>query len=124
MATAAGLRRVLYRAVGVAGRLVVIDMTDVEFCDSTGVGVLLGGTKRSRASGGRMALAGLAPTVDRHFKVMGMQRVFPIFATVAEAVEWVDAVGLPDSMPCSGRRSRSSYVTTAQSVVPAGNPSG
>ncbi|WP_289009912.1 STAS domain-containing protein [uncultured Thermomonospora sp.] len=61
---------------------VVVDLSGVEFCDSTGVNVLLAAMKRLQEQGGTLELAGLRPPVRRILQVTGLDSVF----TIAEAV--------------------------------------
>ena len=64
----------------------VIDMEDVEFLDSTGLGVLVGGLKRVRAHDGSLRLVCTQERILKIFRITGLTKVFPIHATVAEAV--------------------------------------
>lgn len=61
---------------------VVVDLSGVEFCDSTGVNVLLAAMKRLQEQGGTLELAGLRPPVRRILQVTGLDSVF----TIAEAL--------------------------------------
>jgi anti-sigma B factor antagonist len=71
----------LYRA----GRnLIVVDMSRVEFMDSSGLGVIIGGVKRARAAGGELVLAGTQERETRILRVTGVVKVLPCFATVPE----------------------------------------
>ncbi|WP_116026632.1 STAS domain-containing protein [Thermomonospora umbrina] len=57
---------------------VVVDLSGVEFCDSTGMNVLLGAMKRLNDRGGSFELAGPRPSVRRIFQVTGLDTVFTI----------------------------------------------
>ncbi|MFB9710632.1 STAS domain-containing protein [Streptosporangium sandarakinum] len=61
---------------------VVLDLSKVEFCDSTGMNVLLAALKRLRERGGTMELAAPRPAVRKILQVTGLDSVF----TVHEAV--------------------------------------
>lgn len=61
---------------------VVIDMSGVEFCDSTGMNVLLSALKRLRERGGTLEVAAPRPAVRKILQVTGLDSVF----TVHEAV--------------------------------------
>jgi anti-sigma B factor antagonist len=65
--------------------LVVLDLSRVEFIDSSGLGAIVAamkhmGTKR------KLALAGLTPTVERVFKLTRMDSVFSVFPTLEGAL--------------------------------------
>jgi anti-sigma B factor antagonist len=66
---------------------VVIDMSGVEFCDSTGMNVLLSALKRLKERGGVLEVAAPRPAVRKILQVTGLDSVF----TVHEA--------LPDDLP-------------------------
>lgn len=65
---------------------VVIDLSKVEYLDSTGLGVLIGGLKRLREAGGNMALVGPGMRIQRIFEITGLNKIFDIYATEAEAL--------------------------------------
>lgn len=50
----------------------VIDMTDVTFLDSTGLGAIVALQRRQRAHGGVVAIANAAPPVERILQLTGM----------------------------------------------------
>ena len=65
-------------------RDVVVDMTQVSFMDSTGIGALVSGRRRL-ADGAQLRLVCTQPNVVKLFSLTGLTKVFPIFATLAEA---------------------------------------
>jgi anti-anti-sigma factor len=50
----------------------VIDMTDVTFLDSTGLGAIVALQRRQRAHGGVVAIANAAPPVEQVLQLTGM----------------------------------------------------
>jgi anti-anti-sigma factor len=50
----------------------VIDMTDVTFLDSTGLGAIVALQRRQRAHGGLVAIANATPPVERILQLTGM----------------------------------------------------
>ena len=65
---------------------VVVDMAGVDFCDSTGMNVLLAALRRAREGGGDLVLAGPRPAVRKILQVTGLESVFTVLddpATVA-----------------------------------------
>jgi anti-sigma B factor antagonist len=77
----------------------VLDLTDVEFIDSTGLSVLLNALRRVTRAGGRMALVCTNPTVLRLFEITKLDSTFDIFADIAPAIERVQA---PEGDSASG----------------------
>ncbi|WP_103502136.1 MULTISPECIES: STAS domain-containing protein [unclassified Streptomyces] len=65
---------------------IVIDCSGLEFCDSTGLNVLLGARLSAEDAGGVVALAAMRPAVARVFEVTGADSVFPVHDTVDEAL--------------------------------------
>lgn len=68
------------------GRLVV-DCSQLEFCDSTGLNVLLGARLKAEAAGGGVHLAGMLPVVARVFEITGADAVFTVHDDLDAALE-------------------------------------
>ncbi len=64
----------------------IVDMQAVEFLDSTGLGVLVGGLKRVRAHDGWIDLVCTQSRMLRIFRITGLNRVFSIYDSVPEAI--------------------------------------
>ena len=82
------LRRALIEAIDEhPGRPLVVDLEGVDFIDSAGLGVLVGGLKRAQGRRGR-ARAGGAPasSVIRVLELTGLTRVFEIHPSRAAAL--------------------------------------
>jgi anti-sigma B factor antagonist len=87
-------------AVAAGSRGVVVDMSGVEFIDSTGLSVLLNGLRRVTRADGRMALVVSNPTVLRLFEITKLDSTFDIQPTRAAALERVQgAAGSSDGAP-------------------------
>lgn len=65
---------------------VVVDLSDVEFMASAGIGVLMGVRRVLGDSGGRLALAAPHGEVAQVLAITGVSDVIPVTATVADAV--------------------------------------
>jgi anti-sigma B factor antagonist len=88
--TAPKLREQLVDLVNAGRYHLVIDMETVEFLDSTGLGVLVGGLKRVRAHDGSLRLVCTQERILKIFRITGLTKVFPIHDTVREAVDAQD----------------------------------
>ena len=84
--TAPQLRERLIELVEGGGRHIVVDMEQVEFLDSTGLGVLVGGLKRARAQDGSLGLVCAQERILKIFRITGLEKVFGIYGSVDEAV--------------------------------------
>jgi anti-sigma B factor antagonist len=71
---------------------VVVDMSGVEFCDSTGMNVLLSCLRRARERGGELEIAAPKPAVRKILQVTGLDSVFTL-------VEDADLRGLSRPKP-------------------------
>jgi len=65
----------------------VIDVSKVEYLDSTGLGVLIGGLKRAREHDGDLRLICDNPRILRIFEITGLTKIFDIHRTEAEALD-------------------------------------
>ena len=68
------------------GPSIVIDLDDVGFIDSTGIGVLVGGVKRVRSSGGDLTLVCTQRRILKVLQITGLTQVFSVYETVDEAL--------------------------------------
>jgi anti-sigma B factor antagonist len=84
--TAPKLREQLIDLVSAGSYHLIIDMETVEFLDSTGLGVLVGGLKRVRAHDGTLRLVCTQERILKIFRITGLTKVFPIHNSVEAAV--------------------------------------
>jgi anti-sigma B factor antagonist len=85
--TAPKLRERLVELVGEGHYQIVVDMTKVEFLDSTGLGVLVGGLKRVRSHDGSLSLVCNQERILKIFRITGLTKVFPIHDSLDEALQ-------------------------------------
>jgi len=64
----------------------IVDLQDVRFVDSSGLGSLVSGFKNASARSGNLKLCGLQPQVKSMFELTRLHRVFEIFTGVDEAL--------------------------------------
>ena len=57
---------------------IVVDMSGVEFCDSTGMNVLLSCLRQARERGGELELAAPRPAIKKILQVTGLDSVFTV----------------------------------------------
>ena len=67
----------------------VVDMTAVPYVSSAGLRVLLKGAKSAKASGHRLALAGLSESVREVFDISGFSSIFTLEPDVEAALNAV-----------------------------------
>ena len=83
--TAPRLRECLIDLVNRNHYHIIVDLERVEFLDSTGLGVLVGGLKRVRAHDGALSIVCTQERILKIFRITGNTKVFEIFNTVNEA---------------------------------------
>jgi anti-anti-sigma factor len=64
---------------------IVVDLSRVTFCDSSGLAVLVGAGRRAGLLGGVLRLAAAAPPVLTVLRLTGLDTHFETFATVSAA---------------------------------------
>ncbi len=84
--TAPKLRDKITELVAGGSYHLVVDMQDVEFLDSTGLGVLVGGLKKVRAHDGSLQLVCNQDRLLKIFRITGLAKVFVIHDTADQAL--------------------------------------
>ncbi len=84
------LRQDVEAALHEKHRELVLDLTGVSFCDSTGIRILLAVRKLMQDRDGAVTLASLNARLARIFRLTGLISAFTVVPGLAEAV---DAVG-------------------------------
>lgn len=69
-----------------AAERLLIDLSEVPFMDSAGLGALIGGIRRTRESQGEVTVACGRPTLIRLLHTTGFDRIVPVSETVDDAV--------------------------------------
>jgi len=88
--TAPKLREHLIDLVSGGAHHIIVDMERVDFLDSTGLGVLVGALKRVRSEDGSLDLVCTQDRILKIFRITGLTKVFPIHASVDEALAAAD----------------------------------
>ncbi|MCL2355648.1 MAG: anti-sigma F factor antagonist [Defluviitaleaceae bacterium] len=56
-------------------RHILLDMGDVSFMDSSGIGMIIGRYKKAEMSGGRIVIANMSEPISRLFDVSGLSKI-------------------------------------------------
>lgn len=86
MAGAPTLRQAVVAEVTGGTRLVVLDLTAVDFLDSAGLGVVVGGLRRLRAHDGDLVVVCPESRIRQVFESCDLDRVFDLHPDVEAAV--------------------------------------
>jgi len=76
--TASELRTVVDEIVNEARKEVTLDLSALRLIDSSGVGVIVSLFKRVRAHGGQVRIVGLRDQPRAIFRLLRLDRVFPV----------------------------------------------
>ncbi len=85
LVSAPQLRTAITEAVDSGRTRVVVDLTEVGFMDSSGLGALVAGLKKARQEGGDLRLTGVNQQVSTVLELTNLDRVLQVHATVEEA---------------------------------------
>ena len=90
-ATTAGVLREALTMPLASGRVnLVADLSQVQFMDSSGLGVLVGRLKAARQVGGGLRCLVTTDRIRRIFNATGLERVLPLYDSAADAVAAFD----------------------------------
>lgn len=62
----------LHRALATSARSVIVDLSELTFCDSSGVAALVTAKRQAEATGRCFSLVKPSPTVRRVFELLGL----------------------------------------------------
>ncbi|MFI0960145.1 STAS domain-containing protein [Streptomyces sp. NPDC021080] len=95
--SAPDIRRLLPGLGLSAGQQLVIDLSRLTFCDSTGITVLIAARNHALATDASIVLAAVPDGVSRTFRVVGLEQVFAIQPTAqAAAAAWTRPLSAPE----------------------------
>jgi anti-sigma B factor antagonist len=85
--TAPKLRDALFPLSEEGQVLMVVDLSDVDYMDSTGLGVFVGVFKNIRANNGELKLVGLSGRLSRLFEITGLAEIMDINSKIEGEIE-------------------------------------
>src|SRR5271156_3777737 len=86
IATSPSLRAALIEAAEHARHTIVVDLTDLEFLDSTGLGALIGAHKRAAESEGSLRLVAQEGQILRLLRITGLLAVLGVYPNIDAAL--------------------------------------
>ena len=81
------LKEKLAPKINMGYKKVIIDLSEVEFLDSTFLGVIVGTLKRVAKVGGDLKLVGFKPAVQSMFELTRLFRVFESYSELQDALK-------------------------------------
>ncbi|MBV8497627.1 MAG: STAS domain-containing protein [Candidatus Eremiobacteraeota bacterium] len=85
LATAPTVRAALSDATEKGSRHLLVDLSQLEFLDSTGLGVLIGAHRRAAERGGSLRLVVLDGPISRLLNITGLISVFAVYHSLDDA---------------------------------------
>ena len=73
------------KLLGLEQKKVVLDISHLDYVDSSGVGMLVSCLTKMKKAGGEMKVAGANPRIRRIFSMTGVESLMPLFDTVDAA---------------------------------------
>ena len=96
------LRQAVVTVVSEGARLLVLDLSDLDFVDSFGIGAVVGALKRLRQRGGDLALVCPTPRIRRVFEICDLDRILALHDSIDSLLE--PSVAGPAGAASSRRR--------------------
>ena len=93
IATSPTVRAALTEASEHGNHRLIVDLTNVEFLDSTGLGALIGAQRRAKEVDGDVRLVVKEGQILRLLRITGLLKVFEVYPTLAGAVSGGTRVG-------------------------------
>lgn len=93
ISTAPRLREAIVGLLAEGRTQIAVDLRGVDFLDSTGLGVLVGGLKRARSAGGELRVISTSPRIEKVFAITGLDGIFQIVERPEDLPEPGEAVG-------------------------------
>ena len=83
--TAPQLKQQMISILESGAKMMVVNLTKVDYLDSTALGVLIGGLKRMRERDGNLVLICPSPRIRRVFEITGLDKIFDIYNSENDA---------------------------------------
>lgn len=87
LVSANDLRAAVQHAVANNRTRIAVDLSGVEFLDSSGLGALIGGVKTTRQAGGELRIAAPTEQVKLVLQLTNMERVLPAYPDAVTAFD-------------------------------------
>jgi anti-sigma B factor antagonist len=82
-------RTLIDRLLQEGHRHIIVDLQHIDFIDSSGLAVLVGGFKRARSNAATICFAALQPAVRRVFELTRLERAVEIQPDVTQAIQFL-----------------------------------
>jgi anti-sigma B factor antagonist len=93
LATSPTVRASLIEASERGNHTLVVDLSKLEFLDSTGLGALIGAQRRAKEYDGDVRLVAAEGQILRLLRITGLLKVFSVYPTLVDAMNDSERVG-------------------------------
>jgi anti-sigma B factor antagonist len=93
LATSQSVRAALTGAVEAGMHMLIVDLSGLDFLDSTGLGVLIGAQRRAAERNVQLRFVVVQGPIERLLQITGLARVFAAYRTLDDA--FADRAKLP-----------------------------
>lgn len=87
IATSPTVRAALTSASERGDHKLIVDLTKVDFLDSTGLGALIGGQRRAKEFAGEIRVVAKEGQILRLLRITGLLKVFAVYPTLEDALK-------------------------------------
>ncbi|MGW6898808.1 STAS domain-containing protein [Streptomyces sp. NPDC054919] len=98
-ATARAVRTAALEELASGARRLVLDLAEVHFLDSSGIGAIASAYRKAALVGASVALARLSPALERRYQISGLHLVVPLYPDLFTALA---PEGSPGDLDISG----------------------
>jgi anti-sigma B factor antagonist len=93
------LRQAVVKAVADGCRGLILDISDLDFIDSFGIGAVVAALKRLRQRGGELALVCPSPRIRRVFEICDLDRIIAVHDSIDGAAAFRSVSASAPSVP-------------------------
>ena len=97
------LRQAAVTAVAEGARRLAVDLTDLDFIDSFGIGAVVGALKRLRQRGGDLALVCPSPRIRRVFEICDLDKILAFHDSLDSLAERLSAATVVGPAPAASQ---------------------
>jgi anti-sigma B factor antagonist len=101
--TADEIRDKLLSILNLGAQTVVVDMSATTFSDSAGVNAIVRAYRRASVMGAQMRLVITSPAVRRVYAITEVDRIIPVFTSLADALGGAPVAGAAHGEPTDGK---------------------
>ena len=77
------------KIVGSKSKNLILDLSELKFMDSSGIGIIIGRYKIITSLGGKLFLVSASKSIDRIIKMCGIEKIITVKTSVGEVLECI-----------------------------------